>query len=351
MQEIPEFLNFGLNNPILDVRSPAEYALGHIPGALSFPLFSDDERASVGTTYKQKSKEAAFLLGLEIVGPKMAGFVRAANKLAPNKKIAVHCWRGGQRSGSMAWLLRSAGMEVQVLKGGYKAYRSFILEAFFEKKWQIRVLGGKTGSGKTKILYALRSLGAQVIDLEGLANHKGSAFGFIGEEEQPRTEQFENNLYAALLQLDPSRPVWVENESRSIGKVFIPAGFWDAIKSAPLFNIEVPQSARIQNLLSDYVLEHKEELILAFTKIERKLGGQHLKSALEALEANDFGTAADVALTYYDKTYQYCLDNNVAPHIFQLPFETGEPSFIAQALIEFESQQDYPTPPISNTNE
>ena len=327
-----EFLAQCGNFPLFDVRSPGEYSRACIPGAISFPLFSDEERAKVGTTYKQVGSEAAFILGLQIVGPKMAGFVKQAIKLAPGRKVALHCWRGGQRSGSMAWLLRQAGFEVVLLQGGYKAYRNFVLEQLVEVKLPLRILGGKTGSGKTKILHALREKGEQIIDLEQLAHHKGSAFGFIGEKEQPTVEQFENDLFEAFRIIDPARPVWVENESHSIGRVFIPDGLWHQMKVAPLVHIEIPEEARIANLLEDYVLEHTELLRVAFHKIATKLGGLRLKNALAALDEGDFATAAKIALEYYDKTYQYCLENNSSPEIQYLKMDTRDPEIIARKL-------------------
>ena len=233
----------------------------------------------------------------------------------------------------MAWLLQSAGFEVTLLSGGYKLYRQFVLEGFAQTNLNICVVGGPTGTGKTKIIHALAAAGEQIIDLEGLANHKGSAFGFIGEAPQPTVEQFENELFKVMSQLDPARPVWVENESRSIGRLYIPAGFWEPMKAAPLFHIEIPLQARIDNLLTDYVLEHTEELKLAFNKIATKLGGLRLKNAIEALDQGDFAAAASIALEYYDKTYQFCLDNSTSSDIQIMKFEDGDPEKIAQALI------------------
>ncbi len=319
-----EFLTARDNCVVLDVRSPGEYVQGHIPGAYSFPLFSDEERAQVGTLYKQQGKEEAMLLGLKIVGPKMERFVREARKLAPNRRLAVHCWRGGQRSRSMAWLFRQSGFEVVTLEGGYKNYRRHVLESFEQMSLRMIVIGGQTGTGKTKILRELQRLGEQIIDLEALAHHKGSAFGAIGELPQPTVEQFENDLFERMLQVDSSRRVWLENESRSIGRVFIPDGFWKHFKASPLFNIEVPLECRIKNLVDDYTGFSSGELEAAFQKIERKLGGQHLKSAVEALQAGDYAAAAAVALQYYDKTYRFGLENNTSPDIRMLRFEHAD---------------------------
>ncbi|MBN8678587.1 MAG: tRNA 2-selenouridine(34) synthase MnmH [Chitinophagales bacterium] len=321
---------------MLDVRSPGEYEQGHIPGALSFPLFTDEERARVGKMYKQTGKEEAMELGLRIVGPKMADFVKTAKKLAPERRLAVHCWRGGQRSGSMAWLFRQSGFEVVTLGGGYKAYRQHVLEHFGLFNPRIVVVGGKTGSGKTKVLHALRDLGEQIIDLEGIAHHKGSAFGFIGEMPQPTVEQFENDLFAAITQLDHSKRIWIENESKSIGRVFIPLNFWAKMKAAPLVNIEIPFEDRLQNLLDDYVQTDPAELQLAFNKIASKLGGLNLKLASEALDNGNYTEAAKIALSYYDKTYQHNLDVNVSPDIRNASFEQGDPAKIALALTQIQ---------------
>ncbi len=327
------FLSARSDRVVLDVRSPGEFAQGHIPGAISFPLFNDDERAQVGALYKQQGKEEAMLLGLKIVGPKMEKFVRDARKLAPYRRLAVHCWRGGQRSGSMAWLFRQSGFDVVTLLGGYKNYRRHILDAFEQVSFPMIVIGGQTGTGKTKILRELHRLGEQIIDLEALAHHKGSAFGAIGELPQPTVEQFENDLYEAILPLDVSRRIWLENESRSIGRVFVPDGFWRHFKASPLFNIEIPFECRIKNLVDDYTGYSVAELEDAFGRIEKKLGGQHLKTALEALRTGDYATAAAVALRYYDKTYRFGLEHNISPDIRMLRFEHSDIQLIARACI------------------
>ncbi|MBL7804830.1 MAG: tRNA 2-selenouridine(34) synthase MnmH [Saprospiraceae bacterium] len=319
---------------LLDVRSPGEYAQGHIPDAISFPLFTDAERAKVGTLYKQQGKDVAFTVGLDIVGPKMAGFVRRASQIAPGKQIAVHCWRGGQRSRSMAWLLRAAGFDVAVLNGGYKVYRRFVLDFFERSPCQLIVVGGRTGAGKTRVLHALRALGEQVVDLEALARHKGSSFGSIGEDGQPTVEQFENDLFDAFQQLDWSKKIWLENESRSIGRVYIPEGLWKRMKNSPLLNIEIPHTDRVKNLVRDYAAFPAGELEQAFLRIDKKLGGLRLNEALEALRLGHYERAAEIALAYYDKTYQHGLDNNPSPDIRILKLEHSDPEKIALACRE-----------------
>lgn len=329
-----EFLVESQERVLLDVRSPGEYLHGHIPGAVSFPLFTDDERAKVGTAHKQEGPEKALHIGLDIVGPKMTQMLRHAADLAPDKSVALHCWRGGQRSQSVAWLLRTGGFDVRLLAGGYKNYRHFVLEAFEKRRWNLLVIGGRTGTGKTKILHALGEAGEQILDLEGLANHKGSAFGSLGQNEQPTVEQFENNLLKALDKLDATKTIWVENESRSIGRVYVPDAFWQKMKIAPLFNLEIPQEDRINNLVEDYALYPVEDLIASFERISKKLGGLDFKLAVEALQSGNMYSATAIALKYYDKTYQHGLDTSPSPDRRCFSFNHSNPHQIASFCIE-----------------
>lgn len=324
---------------LLDVRTPAEYAAGHIPGALNLPLFSNEERVEVGTLYKQQSPDKAFLKGLEYAGARMPDYVKQARKFAPEGKIIVHCWRGGQRSGSLSWLLSFAGMDVMTLQGGYKAYRQYIQQQFLQHKLKMIVLGGQTGSAKTKTLHELAALGEQVIDLEKLAHHKGSAFGALGEDAQPTVEQFENDLYATFAQIDPQRRVWIENESRGIGRVFMPQGFWEQFRQSPLIDLVLPFEARVDFLVETYSHFAKADLITAFQAIERRLGGQNLKVALAALLIDDYAQAAAIALRYYDKSYLHANQKcNFHP---VCPFEVDDISLPerAEQLIHFANAQ------------
>jgi tRNA 2-selenouridine synthase len=300
---ISEFFSVKESRILFDVRSPGEYEGGHIPGSLSLPLFSDRERAEVGTLYKLKGQQAAFLRGLELVGLKLADYVRLANKLAPEKRIFIHCWRGGQRSASLAWLLEMAGFDVVLLIGGYKAYRQFILTQFEEIKQKFIVLGGPTGSGKTVLLQAIKEEGEQVIDLEKLANHKGSAFGSLGEMKQPTVEQFENNLFEEFIKLDVTRRTWLENESKAIGKVFQPEGFWNQFRTARYIGLVIPFEERLAFLVRNYGAFPLEELKESFRKINKRLGGQHVQAAIHFLEQGDLHSAGAIALKYYDKSY------------------------------------------------
>ncbi|HBB93402.1 MAG: tRNA 2-selenouridine(34) synthase MnmH [Bacteroidetes bacterium GWF2_49_14] len=319
MKEIStsEFLALAAYTPVIDVRAPAEYTAGHIPGAFSLPVFDDRERAQVGTAYKQRSRTEAMDIGLEIVGPKMRGFVETARGLAPGGEILIHCWRGGMRSASMGWLLETAGFRVSILTGGYKAYRAHIRENLTAGK-RFVVLGGQTGSGKTRWLNQLRAAGEQVVDLEGLANHRGSAFGGIGLGNQPTNEQFENELFASLQALSDDDLIWIEDESRSIGSIFMPEPFVLAMKSAPVIRIEVPEEIRIQIILDEYAGLDKSHLAGSIQKISRRLGGLVTQECLQKLEEDDFAGVVRLLLPYYDKTYTHSLGTHPADRIVSL---------------------------------
>jgi tRNA 2-selenouridine synthase len=331
------FTDFG-EWPLLDVRTPAEYAEGHVPGALNLPLFSNDERVVVGTLYKQTSPKAAFLKGLEYSGARMPWYVTQAQALAPAGKAVVHCWRGGQRSGSLSWLLSFSGMEIMTLQGGYKAYRNLIHEQFFKHQLRPIVLGGPTGSGKTQILHELANKGEQIIDLEAIAHHKGSAFGALGEGNQPTVEQFENDLYQVFSAIDVQRRVWIENESKSIGRVYQPEGFWQQFKKAVLIDLQMPIERRIIFLVEIYATFPKADLMAAFLKIYKKLGGVQYQQACDAIEHDDYVTAAEIALRYYDKSYRHSNEKCNFDPIFPFPITESNFSEIAEQLIEFANQ-------------
>lgn len=337
--DIASFFKMTEKVPLFDVRTPAEFSKGHIPNAFNLALFSNEERVIVGTIYKKENPKQAMLKGLEFVGPKMRLLVEEVEKKARNKTVAVHCWRGGKRSGSVGWLLGMAGFEVKTIMGGYKAYRNFVLDQFYQQKLDILVLGGKTGCGKTKILHALKEQGEQIIDLEGLAHHKGSAFGFIGEAPAPTVEQFENNLFEVITTLDPSRRIWVENESKRIGRVSIPDGFWEQMKAAPLLNMSLPFEVRLEVSIENYSTEVKGDLENAFHNIKKRLGGQNYQRALAYLAVDDLKSAGGIALKYYDKQYQYMLEKNKTKTIKHVDFENDEPEKTAQYLSAYADRE------------
>lgn len=316
----------------IDVRSPKEFNKGHMPFAINMPLFTDEERATVGTIYKQQGKQPAIEKGLEIVGSKLVEFVNVAKKNAVNNVIYIHCWRGGMRSGSVAWLLELYGLTVFTLKGGYKAFRNYILESFKISK-SILILGGKTGSGKTLILQKLHQQNQQVIDLEGLANHKGSAFGALGENQQPTQEQFENNLALQLLPVSNNLPLWIEDESRLIGNKVIPEGLWQQMTGAKVLFVSLPFNVRVNYLIKHYGKYSVEELQASIIKISRRLGQEQTKICLEALSENDLKTTCEICLLYYDKSYQHGLLKRKQTTVKELHFNELDLENISTELI------------------
>ncbi|CCH56165.1 tRNA 2-selenouridine synthase [Fibrisoma limi BUZ 3] len=330
---IDEFLGMAQSLPVIDVRSPGEFAHAHIPGAVNIPLFDNDERAQVGTRYKQAGKDAAVLLGLDLVGSKLARFVKESKKLNPKTgEVLVHCWRGGMRSGSFAWLLDTAGLTASTLVGGYKTYRNTVLAALAEPR-QLIILGGKTGSGKTDILKELARQGEQVIDLEGLAHHKGSSYGAIGQPPQPSSEQFENLIYREWRTLDPARRIWLEDESRNVGTCFIPLPLWLQMRSAPVAFVDVPKEVRIQRLVQEYAGIDHNLLVEATERIRKRLGNQITQQALDALARHDYAHVADLTLAYYDKAYLHGLSQRDQTLVHPQVVTTDCPADTAQRLI------------------
>ncbi len=329
---IEEFLALSKEHLTFDVRSEGEYNYGHILHAVNLPLFNNEERKVVGTAYKQQGKNEAILLGLDIVGKKMGDFVRFAQSQIKDNKVFVHCWRGGMRSGSMAWLFNMFGYEVYVLKGGYKAYRCDVLD-WIGKNFRLIVIGGRTGSGKTEVLRKLKEQGEQVIDLEKLANHKGSAFGSLGLPPQPSTEHFENLLAEELKIFDVNKRVWLEDESKSIGRVFLNLNLWKNMVASPLFVIDLPLNVRLERLVADYGENQMKGLEEAITNIKRRLGNEKWKNAIEALHAKDFAQVADITLYYYDKAYDKGLSLKETKELFRFSFNEGDIEEIAKVLI------------------
>lgn len=336
--DILTFLKKAEDIPIIDVRTPAEYTQGHIPPAFNVPLFSDEERKMVGTSYKLSGQKDAIIMGLEFAGPKMKGIALQASGIAKNKQLLTHCWRGGMRSASMAWLFNTVGLKTQVLEGGYKSFRRHVL-SFIDDSFPFIVIGGLTGSGKTDVLHALEKIGEQIIDLEKLAHHKGSAFGSLGEESQCSNEQFENDIFWCLRRLDKARTIWIEDESRSIGKNILPNGIYRNIRSAPVIFLDLSLPDRIERLVRDYAVFPKEDLIESVLKISPRLGDQASKWAIEAIKEGDFSRTAELALNYYDKTYRYGLEKRDKNMVFSLHVAKPlPPEEMAEKFLEFADQ-------------
>ena len=309
---VTDFRN--LTSPIIDVRSPSEYSKGHWPGAINIPLFTNSEREIIGKSYKKESRLKAIFNGLKITMPKTTKFLEiimqaTSKQVKGNKSLRIYCWRGGMRSNSFAWLARTIGIKTYLLKGGYKNYRKWVLNQF-ESDLPIRLIGGKTGTGKTDLLNYINDKKIFVIDLEGIANHRGSSFGSLGMKRQPSTQQFENILAESLDKFHESNAIeiWLEAESSNLGKCRIPNSLYKKMKKAPIIEIIKTKNERIENLVNVYSQNSQTELKEAVNRISKRLGPQRTKEALVAIETKDWSEACKAMLDYYDKCYEYELD-------------------------------------------
>jgi tRNA 2-selenouridine synthase len=331
--DIIKFLELSETIPVADVRSPSEYNLGHIPGAVNIPLFDDRERVAVGTKYKKEGRLPAILEGLKYTGPELKSKLEKALSISKEGKLLVHCWRGGMRSEAMAWLFSMGDIDVCLLEGGYKSYRHYALESLTEKRKMI-VLGGMTGSSKTHILGYLNSHGEQVLDLERLANHRGSAFGALGQLPQPTTEQFANNLFTEWKQLKNELPFWVEDESRNIGSVFMPDAFYLNMQDTPAIVLVMEVKTRLPRLMDEYSTYSPEALKESILRISKRLGGDKTGDAINAVESGDFARAIEIVLYYYDKAYRYGLNKKNDKNIIYVNTDTDDIETNAMKVLE-----------------
>jgi len=310
---VTDFRN--LTNPIVDVRSPSEYSQGHWPGAINIPLFSDRERELIGKSYKKESRLKAILNGLKTTLPKIIKLLEILQKTTlkqeENKSLRIYCWRGGMRSNAFAWLARTIGIKTYLLKGGYKNYRKWVLNEF-EGNLPIRLIGGKTGTRKTDLLNYIDNEDIHVIDLEGIANHRGSSFGSLGMDKQPSTQQFENILAESLNKFHESNAIeiWIEAESSNLGKCRIPNCLYIKMKKAPILEIIKTKDERVDNLVNVYSRNSQNELKDGINRISKRLGPQRTKEALEAIERKEWSKACKAMLDYYDRCYAYELDKS-----------------------------------------
>lgn len=331
--DIAEFSNFPDRIARIDVRSPAEYNRGHIPGAINIPLFDDQERAEVGKIFKKNGQKDAILLGLSFAGQKLRQLAELGLQFAPDKELLVYCWRGGMRSASMSWLFAQCGIRCKVLKGGYKSFRRYASE-YFEKPYRFIVIGGMTGTGKSDILDVISEKGYQVLKLERIAHHKGSVFGSLGQQPQNGNEQFENEMFNELRKYDVHKPVFIEDESRNIGKNTIPKGIFERMANSPIIVIEMEISLRIKRLIKEYGYHDQASLIRSIEKIFKRLGGLNTREAIQSIERKDMETAAMLILTYYDKTYTYGLSRKRNPIILSYKAKTEDPARNAAEILE-----------------
>jgi tRNA 2-selenouridine synthase len=352
---IQQFLQQAQNTPVFDVRSPGEYNHAHIPNAITLPLFTDEERKEVGTAYKQKSRQQAIKIGLDYFGPKMRKLVEEVEKkignlqleISKNEKlnnneqplpianyILLYCWRGGMRSAAVAWLLDMYGFKVYTLIGGYKSYRTWVLEQF-NLPYQFNIIAGFTGSGKTLLLNELKKQNKPTINLEELANHKGSAFGYMGN--QPSQEMFENFLAERLFvescslvekqpyntdnDQPPTTNIYIEDESQRIGNIKIPNAIWANMRQSKVLFLDIEFKERLKHIINEYGKLDKQIIVDNIERIKKRLGSLEAKNATNhALEGN-IEACFRILLTYYDKWYLKGLNNreNLAFTLNKIP--------------------------------
>jgi tRNA 2-selenouridine synthase len=338
--DIVTFLKLSEEIPVIDVRSPSEYNRGHIPSAINIPLFDDEERAVVGTLYKKEGREKALMKGLDITGPQMSEKLNKALSCAKNGCLLGYCWRGGLRSEAMAWLFSLGGISTHVLDGGYKSYRHHVHESLSGKK-KLIILGGMTGSGKTEILKYLNEKGEQIIDLEGIANHKGSAFGSLGQLPQPSSEHFENKLFDRWKEIDEAFPVWIEDESRNIGSVFLPENFFFSMKNAPAVVLLMDLKIRLPRLMKEYSGYDPEILKTLILKIGKRLGGDKTRDAVNAIEKGNTADAIELILSYYDKAYLYGLKQKDEKNVYYVKTDKDDVEINAKKILDVVSGIKY----------
>ncbi len=305
-----------LEGPLIDVRSPDEYYKGNMANSINIPLFDNEERVIVGTIYKNKGREKAVIQGLAFIENKIDNLLndlfdifnmykeKCSESQIKEPTLRIYCARGGMRSTSISWLLEKFELKSITLKGGYKSYRKWTLDCF-KKNWKIVVIGGKTGTGKTKLLHLMDRNNYQIIDLEGLASHRGSTFGGIGMKEQPTNEQFENMIAEKLNRFNNKKQILVESESANIGKCKIPFEFFNLMKKSKRIEIIKSKSNRLKELINTYSILDEEDLIEAVLRIRKRLGPQRTKIAIDSIKNKNWESVCNSVLEYYDKCYEY----------------------------------------------
>jgi tRNA 2-selenouridine synthase len=327
---------------LIDARSPSEHELDGLPGAVNWPTLDDVERASVGTEYKQISAFEARKRGAVLAARNIARHLeREAMGLPRHWAPLVYCWRGGQRSGALAHVLGQIGFEVHVLDGGYRAFRKRVV-ADLENAGAglaLRVLCGATGCGKSRLLGALRDVGAQTLDLEALAHHRGSVLGALPDAPQPGQKRFETCLWQTLRNFEPGRPVFVESESRTIGRLRLPEALIQRMRAAPCLRVEMPSAARVDLLMQDYA-----HFVSEPAHLSERLDALRQARGHSAIEAWQAGLAAghlrevvqDLLTQHYDPVYLRSMGRNFSGFesaaLLQLP--DGSPASLKSAALQ-----------------
>jgi tRNA 2-selenouridine synthase len=303
---------------IVDARSPSEYALDHLPGAVNWPTLDDAERALVGTEYKQVSAFVAQKRGAVLAARNIAAHIERDVIDKPRDwQPLVYCWRGGKRSGSLALVLSQIGFRVHLLEGGYQQYRRAVLAALdaLPGQYQYRVVCGMTGSGKSRLLHALQAQGAQVLDLEALANHRGSVLGLVPGEHQPGQKQFESRVWTALHRFDPARPVFIESESKKVGDLRVPLALVECMRIAPCLRLDLALDARVALLIEDYhhFVDDPEAFCARIEALRESRGKAQVEAWQQLARQGDAASVVrELLVTHYDPNYLKSMQRNFA---------------------------------------
>jgi tRNA 2-selenouridine synthase len=330
-RDVATVAQIDLFDEVIDVRSPAEFADDHVPGARSFPVLSNDERAEIGTLHKQVSSFAAKKRGAVLVARNIAAHIeRELHERPAGWKPLVYCWRGGKRSRAMAVILREIGWHAATLEGGYKAFRRHVIESLETLPARLRyvVVCGETGSAKSRLLAAAERAGAQVLDLEGLAQHRGSVLGGLPAAPQPAQRMFETLVWDRLRRFDPARPVLVESESRKIGALQVPEALIVAMRASPCVRVQAPLAARVRFLIEEYphFLADRARLEGRLDVLRPLFGGEVVARWKDAAARGDWpGFVTDLLETHYDPSYRRSMARN-------FPALADAPSLVADSL-------------------
>ena len=309
-------MGLGGYSAIIDARSEGEFALDHLPGAVNWPSLNNEQRIDIGTLYKQVGSFEAKKKGAALVAANIARHIdQHVIELPKEWQPLVYCWRGGKRSGSLALILGQIGFKVAIVEGGYKAFRSELVRAIppLAENLQWRVICGPTGSGKTRLLHCLKAQGAQILDLEGLANHRSSVLGFIPGEPQPSQKNFETLIWDALRQMDPTQPVYVESESRKVGNLAVPESLIVAVRSGQCYRLELSEDERVKLLLEDYDFFVKDPAL--FSKRLDALVAIRGKQVIDTWQTQIQNQQIDIVVRelltlHYDPTYFASMKRN-----------------------------------------
>ncbi|NJN74697.1 MAG: tRNA 2-selenouridine(34) synthase MnmH, partial [Limnothrix sp. RL_2_0] len=320
-----------------------EFLEDHIPGAVNFPVLDNDERAKVGTIYKQVSPFEARKIGAAIVSKNIAQHLQKYFLDKPKSyHPLIYCWRGGQRSNSFAHILNQIGWQTTLIQGGYKTYRKHVRETLegLPKNLSYKILCGYTGSAKTYLLQKMAESGLQVLDLESLANHRGSLLGQVWQEKptpQPAQKWFESQLFLTLQTFDPQQPIWVESESNAIGKVNVPKSLWEQMRRSPCYEVELPTSERVQWLIAEYphLIKYPEELKRLLSYLIPNHGKKKVETWFELIDAENWPEFVTVILEeHYDPAYRRSLPNHFSEPIKILGLENLQPDTIQKFIAQ-----------------